>query len=99
MVGLPDHSRHEALPPASAATPHEVPPGLSPSGWQQFAARHPGAAGYFQVSGTGYSLDRRRAVVYVSQRCGIRCGTTWLVALTASRGRWRVQAVQRLMVL
>jgi hypothetical protein len=67
---------------------------LGSSGWSAVAARHPGASGYFRVSGIGYSRDRRHAIVYVEHPCGFNCYSSWLVTVRAGLGGWRVEAVR-----
>lgn len=67
---------------------------IESGGWPAFAARHPGASGYFRVSGIGYSRDRRRAIVYVEHPCGFNCYSSWLVTVAAGPGGWQVEAIR-----
>ncbi|HEX8429823.1 MAG TPA: hypothetical protein VF625_01005 [Longimicrobium sp.] len=58
--------------------------------WREFSERHPGAAGYFQVSAVGYDRDATRAVLYVGHRCGMLCMQGYIMTLAREGNGWKV---------
>ncbi len=67
--------------------------------WSEWMQRHPGAVGFYRVSGVGYSRDGRTALVYVVQTCGLRCGTSWLVSARWEGNAWRVAGIKVLLLI
>jgi hypothetical protein len=58
------------------------------SGWKDFAAKYPRAAGFTIVSAIGFDASHRQALVYVGNSCGMLCGTGYVVLLEKKKDKW-----------
>jgi uncharacterized membrane protein len=59
-----------------------------PSGWKDFAAKYPSAAGFTIVSAIAFDASHRQALVYVGNSCGMLCGTGYVVLLEKKKDKW-----------
>jgi hypothetical protein len=58
------------------------------SGWKDFAAKYPNAAGFTIVSAIAFDASHRQALVYVGNSCGMLCGTGYVVLLEKRKDKW-----------
>jgi hypothetical protein len=58
------------------------------SGWKDFAAKYPSAAGFTIVSAIAFDAAHRQALVYVGNSCGMLCGTGYVVLLEKRKEKW-----------
>ena len=58
------------------------------SGWKDFTAKYPNAAGFSIVSSIAFDASHRQALVYVGNSCGMLCGTGYVVLLEKKKDKW-----------
>lgn len=60
------------------------------TGWQRFAAAHPGAPGLLRVSRAALDDSGQNALVYVEFQCGAQCGSGRLIRAQLDAKGWRL---------
>jgi hypothetical protein len=103
-TALVDANRQRHVQPMPAGRPairlsvKELPRTFQLDFWQTFHDRHPGTAGYVQVTRAVVSRDGRQALIYAEHHCGGLCGTGDLHLLRFHDGQWRIETSYMLWV-
>ena len=66
--------------------------------WPEFYRRFPKSGGLIEFSRPAFTDDRQKALLFVSDSCGGRCGTAWLMYLTRSGATWRISRKEMLWI-